>query len=199
MERLDLGLQPSPLDSRNTHDLRRAPTLPGRGAPFLSGGYPRGRKSARAQAMREGERKENIGAQFSRRRHVERGDHDKEGSSVNETVPVLMERAKALQASMMGWSAPSPEAKSRQAALAESLHALLAELAAAPQSPDEDTLRQWVTRLHLLQAEFQEMLMPPRTAVMAVAGLSGLTMVLFLLGWRCKPSSCSTRKGQAAA
>ncbi|MFZ5826656.1 MAG: hypothetical protein ACOY94_20390 [Bacillota bacterium] len=101
---------------------------------------------------------------------------------MTETVPVLMERAKALQASMRGWSAPNPEAKSRQAALVESLHSLLAELAAAPQSPDPETMRQWTTRLHLLQAEFQEMLMPPKMAVKAVVGLSGLTLMLFLLG-----------------
>lgn len=99
-----------------------------------------------------------------------------------ETVPVLIKRAKALQAAMMGWSAPSPEAKNRQAALSESLQSLLDELVVASQNPDENTVRQWTARLHLLQAEFQEMLMPRKTAVQAVLGLSVLTMLLFLVG-----------------
>lgn len=101
---------------------------------------------------------------------------------MKETVPLLIQRARALQDAMLGWSAPSPEAKNRQAALAESLHSLLAELAEATQSPDEQTVRHWTARLNLLQAEFQEMLLPPKTAVKAVAGLGAVTLLLFLLG-----------------
>lgn len=111
-----------------------------------------------------------------------REEQEEGGSSVNETVSVLVERARALRSAMIGWSAPSQEAKSRQAALGESLQNLLAEMEAAGQNPAEEAIQQWTTRLHLLQAEFQELLMPRKTAVQAVAGLAGVTLVIFLIG-----------------
>lgn len=103
-------------------------------------------------------------------------------SSVKERISELMKQARALQAAITGWSAPSPEGKSRQEALTDSLRQLLDELAGAEQSPAKEALARWNARLQVLQAEFQELLMPRRTAVQAVIGLSGMTMLLFLLG-----------------
>lgn len=97
-------------------------------------------------------------------------------------MPILLDRAKALQATISGWGATNQEAKSRQEALSESLRHLMSELASATQNPAEEDLQRWNARLQALQAEFQELLMPRQTAVQAVVGLAGGTMLLFLLG-----------------